>query len=106
MNLPNRRLPFIVTTDASKIGIGAVLSQIENGEEKLIAFYSDTNNRAETNYSTTEQELFAIVRKLKHFRHYLMGQKFTLKTDHKILTYLKIKKTILIILANHSAVII
>ena len=88
LTIPNRREPFILTTDASNIGVGAILSQIQDGSEKIVAFYSSVNNKAEARYSTTEQELLAIVQAIKNFRHYLLGHKFTLRTDHKALIYL------------------
>ena len=90
--IPNRKDRFILTTDASNIGVGAILSQIQKGEEKIVAFYSSVHSKAEAKYSTTEQELLAIVQAVKHFRHYLLGQKFTLKTDHKALIYMSKSK--------------
>ncbi|ORD98372.1 TF28 [Hepatospora eriocheir] len=82
------RHPFILTTDASDIGIGSVLSQKINGEEKMIAYFSKIHSAAQKNYSTTEQELLAVVKSVEHFSHYLVCQKFILNTDHKSLIYL------------------
>ncbi|KAI4293353.1 hypothetical protein PAPHI01_2627 [Pancytospora philotis] len=86
--LPRRDGAFILTTDASGVGVGAVLSQIQDGEERPVAFYSARHSGPEERYSTTEQELLAIVSAIRHFRYYLMGRQFTLKTDHKALVYL------------------
>jgi hypothetical protein len=79
---------FIVDTDASNCGIGVVLSQVQNGEERVIAYYSKTLNKAERNYCVTRRELLAIVSTLEHFHKYLYGQKFHLRTDHSALTWL------------------
>lgn len=57
---PNFDEPFIVTTDASNVAIGAVLSQIFEGKERPIAYLSRTLSRAEENYSATAKELLAI----------------------------------------------
>ena len=84
----DRRKPFISTTDASNLGVGAILSQIQNGEEKIICFYSSLHNKAQSRYLTTDQELLAVISAVKHFRHYLIGQKYTLRTAHKALIYM------------------
>ena len=63
--------PFILDTDASNTGIGAVLSQVQGGEELVIAYASHTLNDAEINYCTTKKELLAVVYAVEHFRHYL-----------------------------------
>lgn len=86
--LPKRNGKFILTRDASSEGIGAVLSQFQEGTERTVAFYSSLFKGAQSHYSTTEQELLAVVESLKHFRHYLAGRRFTLKIDHRALCYL------------------
>jgi len=88
LNLPRKEGRFILTTDASLRGIGAILAQEQGGQEKVIAFYSSLFKGAQKNYSTTEQELLAVVEATKFFRHYLIGQRFLLRTDHKALCYL------------------
>jgi len=67
---------FIITTDASDYAIGAVLSQRPIGQDRPIAYASRILNKAEQNYNTTEKELLAIVRAVKHFRPYVYGTKF------------------------------
>ena len=80
---PNFNEPFIIHTDASKTQLGAVISQ----NNKPIAFYSRKLSPAQTRYTTTEQELLAIVETLKEFRNILLGQQIKVYTDHQNLTY-------------------
>ena len=85
---PDFTKKFCLTTDASKIGLGAVLSQPDGDEENVIAYASRTLKDAERNYTTTELELLAIVWAVERFKPYLFGTVFELITDHKPLTYL------------------
>ena len=80
---------FILDTDASLSGVGAVLSQIQDNEEKVIAYASKTLNKSQRNYCTTYRELLAVVTFVKHFRHYLWGRNFKVRTDHSSLIWLK-----------------
>lgn len=84
LQYPDFNKPFCLTTDASNVALGGVLSQ----SGKPIAFYSRTLNSAEKNYSTIEKELLSIIENCKHFRPYLFGRKFTVKTDHNPLVWL------------------
>lgn len=68
---------YIVDADASAFGIGAVLSQVQKGEEKVIAYFSCQLNRQERQYCATRRELLAIIQATKHFHHYLYGREFT-----------------------------
>ena len=62
MALPDMKLPFILATDAScKNGIGAILSQIQEGRERVIAYASRTLNEYERNYAPTKAEALALV---------------------------------------------
>jgi hypothetical protein len=72
--------PFIVACDASTKAIGAVLSQLKNGEERPIAYCSRQLNPAESKYSVTELELLAFIFATKQFRCYLYGRKFEMVT--------------------------
>ena len=72
--------PFEIRTDASKLQIGAVVSQ----KGKLIAFYSLKMNISQQNYTTTEKELIYKVVSLKDFRNILLGNHITVYTNHKI----------------------
>ena len=58
---PDFKLPFILTTDASKVAVGAILSQVQNGIERPIAYASRQLNNAERAYTVSEQEMLALV---------------------------------------------
>lgn len=88
LQLPDFSKEFILTTDASDYAIGSILSQGEIGKDLPISYASRTLNQSEINYSTTEKECLSIIWSVKHFRHYLFGQKFKIVTDHQPLTYL------------------
>uniref|UniRef100_A0A2C9LB45 Reverse transcriptase/retrotransposon-derived protein RNase H-like domain-containing protein n=1 Tax=Biomphalaria glabrata TaxID=6526 RepID=A0A2C9LB45_BIOGL len=79
---------FILDTDASGTGIGAVLSQKVNETERVIAYFSRSFSKAERNYCITRRELLAVVEAIKHFHKYLCGQTFTLRSDHASLQWL------------------
>jgi hypothetical protein len=78
-----------LTTDASKVAVAAILSQVQNGLERPVAYASRQLNKAEQAYSASEAELLALVWAAKHFRCYLYGKRFTVRTDHAALTFLK-----------------
>ncbi|KAI4901978.1 hypothetical protein NFI96_025061 [Prochilodus magdalenae] len=86
--LPQVGGQFIVDSDASNRGLGAVLSQMQGGQERVIAYYSRALSKQERNYCVTRRELLAVVSGLKHFRHYLYATPFVLRTDHASLTWL------------------
>jgi RNase H-like domain found in reverse transcriptase/Reverse transcriptase (RNA-dependent DNA polymerase) len=80
---PDFTKPFILTTDASGIGLGAILSQLDDkGEEHPIAFASRCLRDVELRYSNTDRELLATVFGVRHFHPFLYGRKFTICTDH------------------------
>lgn len=81
--------PFIFYTDASVIGLGAVLCQKDDeGKEWAIHMASRTLQSAEKNNFTTELELLAIIWALNKFRSYILGSKTIIKTDHRALSFL------------------
>ncbi|CAK9820223.1 Retrovirus-related Pol polyprotein from transposon 412 [Anthophora quadrimaculata] len=79
---------FILDTDASNFALGAVLSQVQEGTERVIAYFSKTLGKSERNYCVTRKELLAIVKSVEHFHHYLYGRKFLIRTDHAALKWL------------------
>ena len=81
--------PVRLAVDVLNYRLGAVLPHIsENGEEKPITFASCTLSSTEQDYSRIEKEALAIIFGVKKFHQYLFGQRFTLLTDHKPLTYI------------------
>lgn len=85
---PNFSLPFILDTDASQVGLGAVLSQEIEGKIRVITYASRTLSKSERKYCVTRKELLALVFACKHFRHYLYGHKVKVRTDHSALKWL------------------
>jgi hypothetical protein len=88
MAFPNETGEFILDTDACDVGIGAVLSQVQDGKERVIAYGSRALNRAEKNYCVTDKELLAIRHFVEYYRQYLLGNKFLVRTDHQALVWL------------------
>ena len=70
-------------TDASPVGLGAVLTQVQEGQESVIAYASRALTGVECRYSQTEREALGLVWGWERFQMYLIGMKFTLLTDHK-----------------------
>ena len=70
---------MVLDTDASDKSIGAVLSQIQGGEERVIAYAGRILDKREANYCVTRKELLVIVYSLKHFRQYLLGRRFKIR---------------------------
>jgi len=87
--LPQTGCPYILDTDASDHGIGAVLSQIQDGEERVIVYASRLYSQAERRYCMTRKELLAIVHFLRQFRQYLLGAQFLIRADHAALQWLR-----------------
>ncbi|CAI7769995.1 unnamed protein product [Closterium sp. NIES-54] len=88
LKLPTADLPFTLYTDWSSQGMGGILCQEVEGEEKVVAYASRSCNSAEAQYSSYIGEGLAAVWAVGHFRVYLQGREFTLVTDHQPLTWL------------------
>lgn len=85
---PTAEGQFIIDTDASDVGVGCVLSQVQNGEERVIAYGSKTLSKEQSRYCVTRRELLAIVVFLLQYRHYLLGREFLVRSDHSSLQWL------------------
>ncbi|GBM95242.1 Retrovirus-related Pol polyprotein from transposon 412 [Araneus ventricosus] len=87
---PNFNREFIVQTDSSDMGMGVVLSQLnEDKEEHPILYLSKKFSNVERKYCTTEKECASIIFAIKRLHYYLDGQNFTIMTDHNPLVWLK-----------------
>ncbi|GBG80071.1 hypothetical protein CBR_g30438 [Chara braunii] len=87
--VPDPQKPFIVTTDASQYGIGAVLAQQDGKKLRPIEYMSKKLPSKKLAKSTYERELYALYNALVHWRHFLLGRFFYLRTDHHTLKWIK-----------------
>ena len=85
---PESEGELILDSDVSGIGMGAVLSQMQNGTEKVIAYYSKAFTHPERQYCVTRRELLAIVSAVNQFHVYLYGREVLVRTDHGALKWL------------------
>ena len=74
-----------VTTDASDVGLGATLTQLQNGKIHPIAYFNKTLSAAERNYAENEKEALAVLFALEHWEKILLGRRFTIRIDHQSL---------------------
>ena len=79
---------FLLQTDTSGVGLGAVLSVVRDGEELPVAFFSQKLLPRERKYSASELEALAVVVAVSHFQPYLITKPFTIETDHKALVFI------------------
>jgi hypothetical protein len=82
--MPDMEKPFCIYCDASGQGLGCVLMQ----DGRVVAYVSQQLRKHEVNYLTHDLELADVVHALKIWRHYLMGKRCELYTDHKSLKYI------------------
>ena len=85
---PTETGQYILDTDASNFGLGGVLSQIQNDQERVVAYCSRALRPSQRRYCTTKREMLAALAMCIQFRSYLRGASFTLRTDHKSLVWL------------------
>lgn len=89
---PDFSQEFLLFTDASNYGVGAVLSQVQDKKEVVIAYASRQLKKPEINYATIEKEALAVIFAIKQFRHYLSDTHFTVISDHRPLQWLENQK--------------
>lgn len=91
----NYSLPTRVVCDASMFCVGGILEQQEaNGSWHPVEYYSKRLSISERNYSATDREYVAIRQCLERWRHFLIGIKFVILTDHVALTYIQSSATV------------
>ncbi|EIE90543.1 hypothetical protein RO3G_15254 [Rhizopus delemar RA 99-880] len=106
LSRPDFSKPFILVTDASKLGLGCILTQLDaDGKEHPVIYASRSLKSSEVNYAATKLECLAVVWTVKMFRPYLLGEKFTIMTDHSALTGLLKAKNPTGILARWIAIL-
>lgn len=88
LSSPDFTKPFTIQCDASDTGLGGVLTQELDGDERAVAFASRSLTKTERNYSVTERECLAVVFAIDKFRPYIEGTHFTVITDHHSLLWL------------------
>lgn len=88
LSQPDFSKKFTVQSDASQTGLGGVLTQIIDGEERVIAYASRSLTKSERNLSTTHRELLGVIFCIEKFRPYIEGVKFDIITDHYSLIWL------------------
>ncbi|OMJ21532.1 Transposon Ty3-I Gag-Pol polyprotein [Smittium culicis] len=88
LQYPDWNLPFVLITDASTLGLGAILAQGVDGRDRIIGYASRTLLPAEQNYAITHLEGLAVVWAIEYYHYYLYGRKFEVITDHRALTTL------------------
>ncbi|GBG75356.1 hypothetical protein CBR_g19988 [Chara braunii] len=94
LKLPDPEKPFIITTDASQYGIGAVLAQQDGPKLRPVEYMSKKMSSQKLAKSTYEKELYGVYKALTHWRHYLLGRFFILRTDHQTPRWMRIQSVL------------
>ncbi|GBG81416.1 hypothetical protein CBR_g32092 [Chara braunii] len=89
LKLPNPDKAFVVTMDASQYGIGVVLAQQEGEKLRPVEYMSKKTPSQKLAKSTYEKELYVIYKALNHWRNYLLGRFFYVRTDHQTLRWMR-----------------
>ena len=82
LGFPDEHSPTIIHSDASHVGLGATLVQMQNGVETVISYASRVVSKDEAKYPITELEMLAVIFAIEHFRPYLYGRRFQVVVDH------------------------
>ena len=90
---PDFSIPFRLYTDASNVGLGAILAQKQEGKERIVCCASRTLNKSEQSYSVTKKEYLAMVWGIKNFQIYLIANHFKVHADHYSLQWLRPMKS-------------
>jgi hypothetical protein len=88
LQLPGFQKVFEIECDASGIGLGVILLQ----EGKPVAYFSEKLRSASLRYSTYDKELYALVRTLQTWQHYLWPREFIIHSDHEALKHIRTQK--------------
>ena len=86
---PQQTGQFILDTDSSGWAAGAVLSQVQDGSEKVIGYFSKALSKTEQEYCVTRKELLAVVLALENFNPYVYGREVILRTDNAAVSWMK-----------------
>ena len=93
LSVPDFRVPFIVATDASQYGVGAVLYQVVGGKKKFIGFGAKALQKGQKNYPAPKRELLAMLFGLRRWGEMLQPQEFMVEVDHKALVHLRSERS-------------
>ncbi|GBG72751.1 hypothetical protein CBR_g12319 [Chara braunii] len=94
LRIADPKLPFVVTTDASRYGIGAVLQQDDGDGLRPLEYYSKRMPSVKVATSTYMRKLYALRTALDHWKHYLLGRHFKVFSDHETLKWIKMQTTL------------